>query len=107
MAHPINPETLQDLKQRIPLLDYLQQRHWAARRVGARAEFVGLCPFHRENRPSFYVNARKNLFYCHGCGRGGDLIRFVELSQGLSFPQSVAHLRQQIPPAARSGVRMA
>jgi len=40
---------------------------------------VGLCPLHLETRPSFYVNARKNLFYCHGCGRGGDLIRFVEL----------------------------
>jgi DNA primase len=38
----------------------------------------------------FYVNARKNLFYCHGCGRGGDLIRFVELSQHLSFRQSLA-----------------
>jgi DNA primase len=100
----IDTEDLQQLKQRIPLLDYLQQRNWAARPAGARADFVGLCPFHRDNRPSFYVNARKNLFYCHGCGRGGDLIRFVELSQGLSFRQSVAHLWQQIPPADPRGV---
>jgi DNA primase len=104
MPHPIDTEALEELKQRIPLLDYLQQRHWAGHRVGAHAEFVGVCPLHRENRPSFYVNARKNLFYCHGCGRGGDLIRFVELSQGLSFHQSVAHLRQQIPPPERHGV---
>jgi DNA primase len=70
-----------------------------ARRAGAPAEFVGLCPLHRETRPSFYVNARKNLFYCHGCGRGGDLIRWIELSHGLSFRQSIAYLQQQIPAA--------
>jgi DNA primase len=93
-------EDLEHLKQRIPLLDYLQQRHWRARRVGAHPEFVGLCPLHPETRPSFYVNARKNLFFCHGCGRGGDLIRFVELSQKVSFRQSVAYLQQQIPPVA-------
>ena len=66
---------IEQLKQRIPLLEYLQQRHWTARRVSAREEFVGLCPLHQETRPSFYVNARKNLFFCHGCERGGDLIR--------------------------------
>jgi DNA primase len=93
---------LQHLKQRIPLLDYLQQRHWTARRVGAHPEFVGRCPLHPETRPSFYVNARKNLFYCHGCGRGGDLIRFVELSQGVSFRQSIAYLQQQVAPAAHA-----
>jgi DNA primase len=94
-------EDLEQLKQRIPLLDYLQQRNWTARclALGTHAEFLGLCPLHRETRPSFYVNARKNLFYCHGCGRGGDLIRFVELSQRLSFRQSVAYLQQLIPPA--------
>jgi DNA primase len=47
---------------------------------------------HAETRPSFYVNARKNLFYCQGCGQGGDLIRFVELSQHLSFRQSLTYL---------------
>ena len=40
-------EELEQLKQRIPLLDYLQQRNWAARRAGAHAEFVGVCPLHR------------------------------------------------------------
>jgi hypothetical protein len=47
----------------------------------------------------FYVNARKNLFYCHGCGRGGDLIRFVQLSQHLSFRQSLAYLQQRMAAA--------
>lgn len=95
-------EDLEQLKRRLPLLDYLQQRNWTARRVSAREEFVGLCPLHRETRPSFYVNARKNLFYCHGCERGGDLIRFVQLVEHLSFPESVAYLRQNLAGAAES-----
>src|SRR3954451_5102883 len=85
-------EDLEQLKQRIPLLKYLQRRHWTGCRVAAREEFVGLCPLHRDTRPSFYVNARKNLFYCHGCHRGGDLIRFVELSEHLSFRESLTCL---------------
>src|SRR6266566_4169894 len=88
-------EDLQQLKHRIPLLEYLQQRNWTAHRISAREEFVGLCPLHAETRPSFYVNARKNLCYCHGCGQGGDLIRFVQLSRHLSFRQSLAYLEQQ------------
>ncbi len=99
----MNPD-LKQLKQHLPLLDYLLRSHWTARRVGAQSEFVGLCPFHAETQPSFYVNARKNLFYCHGCGRGGDLIRFIELSQRLSFRQTVAYLQQQIDPADPPGV---
>lgn len=84
------------LKQRIPLLEYLQRHNWTAQRAGPRQEFVGLCPLHRDARPSFYVNAGKNLFYCHGCGRGGDLIRLVELLFDLPFRQSVAHLEQEL-----------
>jgi DNA primase len=95
-------EDLEQLKQRLPLLDYLRQHNWTGRQAGQGPEFVGLCPLHRETQPSFYVNARKNLFYCHGCGQGGDLIRFIELSQHLSFRQSLTYLEQQGSPPADS-----
>lgn len=91
-------EDLERLKQSLPLLEYLQRHNWNAHPAGIAQEFVGLCPLHRETRPSFYVNVRKNLFYCHGCGRGGDLIRFIELFRNLSFRQSVALLRQELIP---------
>jgi len=95
-------QDLERLKQRIPLLEYLQRHNWKPCRAGTRPELVGLCPFHRETRPSFYVNVHKNLFYCHGCGRGGDLIRFVQLFLNLPFRQSVRHLEQELTPAPAS-----
>lgn len=99
-------QDLQYLKAQVPLLDYLQRHNWSARPVNSHQEFVGLCPLHQESRPSFYVNARKNLFYCHGCGRGGDLIRFVQLFFDLPFSESIAHLRRELglPQLCEEGV---
>jgi DNA primase len=93
---------LEQLKHRIPLLEYLQRRNWSGCRIGDREEFVGLCPLHPDTKPSFYVNTRKNLFYCHGCQRGGDLIRFVELSEHLSFRETLDWLQQYLNLATES-----
>ncbi len=87
--------------QRIPLLDYLEQRGWKVLRGSRGPEVAGLCPLHREAKPSFYVNRRKNVFYCHGCGRGGDLIRLMQVWEGLSFRQAAMRLspvENQAPP---------
>ena len=89
------------LGRRLPLLDYLKQHNWKGRPAG-RWEYVGLCPLHEETRPSFYVNTRKDVFYCHGCGRGGDLVRFLQLSRRLPLRESLACLDAQIPPEADS-----
>ena len=61
---------------------------------------MGLCPLHDDHKPSFLVDPHKNLFYCYGCGRGGDVIRFAELYHQVRFPQAVALLHQWrgLPP---------
>ena len=67
------------------------------RKVGAR--WTGRCPFHEERTPSFSVNALDKLFYCFGCGKKGDLITFVEETEGLDFVGSIEWLadRYRIP----------
>ena len=94
-------EDVEALKRRLPLLDYLRQHNWTGH-PASRSELVGLCPLHEETRPSFYVNTRKDVFYCHGCGQGGDLIRFIQLSRHLSFRQSLACFDPQTRPAVDS-----
>jgi DNA primase len=60
------------------------------RRSGTR--FTGLCPFHDERTPSFSVDPAGKLYHCFGCGVGGDVIKFVEEKEGLSFPDAVEAL---------------
>ena len=55
---------------------------------------MGLCPLHADRKPSFLVDPGKSLFYCYGCGRGGDVIRFVELYHGVPFGEAIALLRR-------------
>lgn len=61
----------------------------------AGAELVGLCPFHAEKTPSFAVNDRKGVYFCHGCGSGGDAIAFVMARQGLGFREAVELLEAE------------
>jgi DNA primase len=60
------------------------------RRSGTR--FTGLCPFHDERTPSLSVDPAGKLYHCFGCGVGGDVIKFVEEKEGLSFPDAVEAL---------------
>lgn len=99
----LNRNEIEKLKRDLPLLDYLKRFNWTARRVGSGQEYVGRCLLHSETHPSFHVNAAKNLFYCHGCGYGGDLIRFVQVYFDLSFRDSVAHLEKERTHTASDG----
>ncbi len=87
-------QALDELKQQIPLLDYLQAQDWQPARHLSRGRLMGLCPLHADHKPSFLVDPSKSLFYCYGCGRGGDVIRFVELYRQVKFPQALALLYQ-------------
>src|SRR5918992_393677 len=67
--------------------------HTQLRRVGAR--YTGLCPFHEERTPSFSVNPQDKLFYCFGCGKGGDVITFVRETEQLDFASAVEWLGER------------
>ena len=96
----MNRQALDELKQQIPLLDYLQAQDWQPVRPLSGGRWMGLCPLHADRKPSFLVDPGKSLFYCYGCGRGGDVIRFAEIYHDVKFPQALALLRQWrgLPP---------
>jgi DNA primase len=62
------------------------------KRVGS--SYKGLCPFHNEKTPSFYVTPEKGVFHCFGCGAGGNAINFMMMQNHLTFPEAVAELAQ-------------
>ena len=63
------------------------------RRVGSR--HVGLCPFHHEKTPSFYVDANSQLYHCFGCSAGGDVLSFVMKHRNLPFVDAIQQLADQ------------
>ncbi len=56
---------------------------------------LGLCPFHQEKTPSFTVSADKGLYYCFGCGEGGDVVRFLEKIENLTFSEAIEQLGER------------
>lgn len=78
-----------ELKRVVPLEDYLRDE----RGLGLKPEgtgFKALCPFHSDVRPSLQVDAKPGqAWYCHGCGKGGDIISWVREQDGLSFAEAI------------------
>ena len=61
----------------------------------AGKNFVGLCPFHTEKTPSFTVSPEKQIFYCFGCGAGGNIFSFLMKNDGLAFPEAARSLARR------------
>src|ERR1700688_385025 len=87
MAFP--PGFLDELRSRIPLADLVGRRIRLTRRAREQA---GLCPFHNEKTPSFYVVEDKGFFHCFGCGAHGDAIGYVMRAENLDFIEAVERL---------------
>ncbi|MDR1874598.1 MAG: DNA primase [Synergistaceae bacterium] len=83
------------IKDCLDILDVVGDR---VRLHRAGRGYRGLCPFHDERTPSFYVSQERQNYHCFGCGRGGDIFTFVMEMEGLSFPQALELL------AARAGI---
>lgn len=83
-----------DLRERLDILDVVGGY---VRLQRAGAEWRGLCPFHDEKTPSFYVNPRKGLWFCRGaCGVGGDVFDFVERAERVGFREAAELLANRL-----------
>jgi len=85
------------------VIDEVLRRHDIAETVGKVVHLVkngkylkGLCPFHSERTPSFTVTPEKQIYHCYGCGKGGNVIKFVMDMESLSFPEAVKQLAEDI-----------
>jgi len=59
------------------------------------SNYFGLCPFHREKTPSFSVAGEKQIYHCFGCGKGGNVIRFVMEAENISFVEAIQMLAER------------
>jgi len=73
----------------------------------AGTKMMGLCPFHNEKAPSFSVSEDRQMFYCFGCNRGGDVFKFLMMIENLEFPEALGQLAEKagIELPRRSGSR--
>src|SRR5499425_2371029 len=65
------------------------------KKAGAQ-NYSGLCPFHKEKTPSFNVHATRQFYHCFGCGESGDVFKFVEKIENISFPEAVRVVAQKL-----------
>ncbi len=82
-------EVIDQIRERTDILEVVQ-RHVTLKRKGS--SWLGLCPFHQEKTPSFNVVPTKGIYYCFGCGEGGDVFKFIMKVQGLGFMDTVKEL---------------
>jgi DNA primase len=85
----ISPEFIQKIKDAVNIIDVVGE-HVVLKKSGSN--YMGLCPFHNERSPSFAVSEAKQLYSCHGCKKGGDLVTFTQDIHGLSFMEAVEEL---------------
>ncbi|MGC4386957.1 CHC2 zinc finger domain-containing protein, partial [Streptococcus suis] len=86
MALAISRETIADIKNSVNIVDVIGEVVSLTR---SGNNYLGLCPFHKEKTPSFNVVEDKQFFHCFGCGKSGDVFKFLEDYRQISFMESV------------------
>lgn len=114
MAGRINDEDIALVRERARI-DEIVGSYVTLRNAGG-GSLKGLCPFHDEKTPSFQVTPSRGLYYCFGCGEGGDVITFLQKIDNLSFAEAVQTLADKVgvqlrivddgQPAQPPGLRM-
>jgi DNA primase len=89
----LNDSVISQVRSAADIVDFVQQ---VTPLKQAGKSHKGLCPFHREKSPSFHVDRGKGLFYCFGCGIGGDVFKFLTLTERFTFPEAVEHVASRV-----------
>ena len=97
MAGMFDNRVVLEVQQANDIVDVIGE-HVSLKKKGR--EMVGLCPFHADHRPSMNVSSVKQIFKCFACGAGGDVFKFVQMRENLTFPQAIERL------AERAGIRL-
>jgi hypothetical protein len=99
-----SPTTL-DVRELKAQADFLAiaSRYTRLRHTGR--QYVGLCPFHSERHPSFYVEQARKIWKCFGCGAGGDLFAFIMLVENCDFVKALRMVAELSGVASESGPR--
>ena len=98
MARVSSDQQVEEVRLRSDIVDVIGT-YLPLKKAGAN--FKALCPFHNEKTPSFHVNAARQIFRCFGCGRGGDVFRFVMLYENVPFPDALRRLADRAGVALR------
>ena len=84
---------IEELKSRADIIDLVSE-YVDLKQMGKN--YRGLCPFHQEKTPSFNVNPEKKLYYCFGCGAGGDIIKFLIEIENITFQEAIKILARRV-----------
>ena len=92
----LHPDTIEEIQQKVDIVDIISE-HIVLKKRGR--DYLGLCPFHNEKTPSFSVSQEKQVYYCFGCGEGGNTFKFLMEIGKQSFAEVVLDLcrRYQVP----------
>ncbi|TPE69112.1 DNA primase [Halalkalibacterium halodurans] len=92
MNQRIPQETIEEIRRSVDILDVIGE-YVQLKKQGRN--YIGLCPFHGENTPSFSVSPDKQLYHCFGCGAGGNAFTFLEQIEGFTFVEAVETLAKR------------
>ena len=94
MAGKIKARDIEEVKTRVNIADVIGE--YVSLRPSSAGSLKGLCPFHDEKSPSFNVRPAQGFYHCFGCGEGGDVYKFIQQLDQLSFTESVEKLAARI-----------
>ena len=94
MAGKIRARDIEEVKTRVNIADVIGE--YVSLRPASAGSLKGLCPFHDEKSPSFNVRPAQGFYHCFGCGEGGDVYKFIQQLDQLSFTEAVEKLAARI-----------